>query len=139
MDRSPERGLKLADPTMNRYYFVLISFVDLLQCQFFLFLLELLLGMVFGSSFNWGADDFPIAQLHNALSTSDGVKLSPSELSSCRLFFHQIFKKRSQISYHDFSKDIENLEHRVLVFIRIYSNDIHEGGCDDMRESKRKT
>lgn len=64
-----------------------------LSCQCFLFLLELRLGLIFGSWFNWSVNDFPTAQLHKALSTSDGVKESPSELNSCKWFFHQMFKK----------------------------------------------
>lgn len=64
--------------------------------QGFLFLLELLLGLTLESASGCEASCLvSIRELHSALSTSDGVKVSFSELNSCRLSSTRYVKKTS--------------------------------------------
>lgn len=66
--------------------------------QRFLFFLELLLGFISETDSECEASNLtPTAELHRALSTSDGVKVSPSELNSCTSREHQILKKTDTV------------------------------------------
>lgn len=89
------------------------------QDQRFLFLLLLWLVLALGSEFKFEDDNLsPTAELHKALSTSDGVKMSSFELNSCTQI---IILPISMASIMQITKIMYNLDYLIKLIGLLYS------------------